>query len=167
MFPDAPGSPFDLAATAAGAEWIEELGARARALLDAAPSTLPVVGHFAWRIENVAIADGRIVGVFDWAQVGSASEAVILGAAAHQFTIDGRAADPHVPTADEIQTFVTDYEGARGSPLSTSERVAARAAYVFCTAYAARCEHVVAVTGEAGTGRFRERLASSGAALLG
>ena len=167
VFPDAPGSPFDFTATAAGAEWIEELGSRARTLLDAAPPTDPVVGHFGWRVENVAIADGRIVGVFDWSQVGSAAEAVVIGSAAHQFTIDGRAPDPHVPVADEIQEFVADYEAARGTALTTPERVAARAAYVFCTAYGARCEHVLAVTGKVAPGRFRERLASTGAALLG
>jgi hypothetical protein len=165
--PDTPGAPFDLAATAAGAEWIEELGARARALLDVAPPTPPVVGHFAWRVEHVALAGDRIVGVFDWSRVGTAPEAVVIGSAAHQFTVDGRRAQPHVPTADEIREFVADYEAARGTPLSTADRVAARAAYVFCTAYGARCEHGLAVSGAAAPASFRERLAATGAALLG
>jgi hypothetical protein len=117
-------------------------------------------------VEHVAIAEGRIVGVFDWSQVGSAPEAVVIGSAAHQFTIDGGTSRPHVPTSEDIQVFVTDYEAARGSALSSAERVAARAAYVLCTAYGARCEHVLAVTGRPAPGRFRERLASTGAALL-
>lgn len=166
VFPAAPGSPFDFPATAAGAEWIEEIGARARALLDAAPMTVPVVGHFAWRVETVPVADGRIQAVFDWESVGSAPEAVVIGSAAHQFTIDGRSERPHVPTVDEIQQFVIDYEQGRGTPLAGQERVLARAAYVYCTAYGARCEHVLAVTGQAVPAGFRERLAAHGAALL-
>jgi hypothetical protein len=166
VFPQAPGSQFDLAATGGGAEWIEELGGRARAVLDAAPATVPVVGHFGWRIENVGITEVGIVGVFDWTQVGTAPEAVVIGSAAHQFTIDGRSASPHVPTPEEIRELVADYEAARGTPLSPAQRVAAKAAYVFCTAYGARCEHVLAVTGQPAPGRFRERLASTGAALL-
>jgi hypothetical protein len=37
VFPPPPGSPFDFPATAAGAEWIEEIGARARAVRGRAP----------------------------------------------------------------------------------------------------------------------------------
>ena len=165
-FPAPAGTAFDLASTALGAEWIEEIGARARAILEAAPPSVPVVGHFGWRVESVAVLEGQVVGCFDWTQVGTASEAVVLGSATHQFTIDGRSARPHVPTPDEIRQFVTDYETARGVPLTTPERVAARAAYVYCTAYGARCEHALAVTGQAAPGRFRERLAATGAALL-
>ncbi|MBM3659194.1 MAG: hypothetical protein FJW95_06780, partial [Actinobacteria bacterium] len=166
VFPATADAGFDFAATAAGAEWIEDLGARARVILDAAPPSVPVVGHFGWRVENVAVVDGQVVGCFDWGQVGAAPEPVIIGTAAHQFTIDGRSASPHVPTTDEVRQFVADYESARGIPLTTQERVAARAAYVYCTAYGARCEHVLAVSGQAAPGRFRERLAATGAALL-
>jgi hypothetical protein len=166
VFPNPPGSGFDFAGTTLGAEWIEELGGRARAILDAAPPTAPVVGHFAWRLENVALTAGTVVGVFDWSQVGSASEAFVIGSAAHQFTIDGRSPRPHVPTADEIRTFVGDYESARGTPLTAQQRVAARAAYVFCTAYGARCEHVLGATGAPAPGGFRDRLSTTGAALL-
>ena len=167
VFPEPVGTPFDFAATTGGAEWIEELGGRARVVLDAAPPSDPVVGHFGWRVENVAITQGHLVGVFDWAQVGSATEAVVLGSAAHQFTIDGRAAHPRVPTPEEVREFVADYEGARGRALTPPERVEAKAAYVYFTAYGARCEHVLAVRGHAAPGRFRERLAATGAALLG
>jgi hypothetical protein len=166
VFPLMPGAPFDFAATSSGAEWIEEVGERAKLVLDAAPVTAPVVGHFAWRLENVGVSEGRIHAVFDWEQIGAAPEAVVIGSAAHQFTIDGRSTRPHVPTAEEIQQFVADYESARSAPLATAERVAARAAYVFCTAYSARCEHALAVAGQAAPARFRERLADTAAALL-
>jgi len=164
-FPEAAGAGLDLAATATGAEWIEELGARARAILDAAPPSPPVVGHFAWRAETVALVDGHVVGVFGWDEIGSAPEAVVLGCAAHQFTLDPRSPTPHVPTADEIRAFVADYEATRGAPLTTPERVAARAAYVYCTALAARGEHALALTGHPAPARFRERLAVTGALL--
>jgi hypothetical protein len=167
VFPPPPGSPFDFAATAAGAEWIEEIGARARTLLDAAPRTAPVVGHFDWRSENVPVTGGRVVAVFDWDSVGAATEAIVVGSATHQFTLDWRSPSPHVPTVDEVRAFVADYEKARGRPFTDPERVAARTAYVFCTAYGARCEHVLASSGQPAPTGFRDRLASTGAALLG
>jgi Phosphotransferase enzyme family len=167
VFPPPPGSPFDFAATAAGAEWIEEIGARARTLLEAAPRTAPVVGHFDWRSENVPVTGGRVVAVFDWDSVGAATEAVVVGSATHHFTLDWRSPTPHVPTLEEVRTFVADYEQARGKPFSDAERVAARTAYVFCTAYGARCEHVLASSGQPAPTGFRDRLASAGAALLG
>jgi aminoglycoside phosphotransferase (APT) family kinase protein len=167
VFPPPPGSPFDFPATAAGAEWIEEIGARARALLEAAPRTAPVVGHFDWRSENIPVAGGRVVAVFDWDSVGAATEPIVVGSATHHFTLDWRAPVPHVPTLDEVRAFVADYETARGKPFTTAERVAARTAYVFCTAYGARCEHVLASSGQPAPTGFRDRLASAGAALLG
>jgi hypothetical protein len=167
VFPPPPGSPFDFPATAAGAEWIEEIGARARALLEAAPRTAPVVGHFDWRSENVPVAGGRVVAVFDWDSVGAATEPIVVGSATHHFTLDWRSPMPHVPTLDEVRAFVADYEIARGRPFTTPERVAARTAYVFCTAYGARCEHVLASSGRPAPTGFRDRLASAGAALLG
>jgi len=167
VFPPPPGSPFDFAATAAGAEWIEEVGARARTLLDAAPRTAPVVGHFDWRSENIPVAGGRVVAVFDWDSVGAATEAIVVGSATHHFTLDWRSPNPHVPTLDEVRAFVADYEAARGRPFTQAERVAARTAYVFCTAYGARCEHVLASSGQPAPTGFRDRLASAGVALLG
>lgn len=165
-FPEPAGRRFDFATTSIGAEWIEEIGARARAILDAAPPSVPVVGHFAWRVEHVAIVGGQVVGCFAWSDVGSAPEPVVLGSAAHQFTVDGRVDRPHVPTPDEIRELIAGYERARGVPLTVQDRVAARAAYVYCTALAARCEHASAVGGEDAGGQFRERLAATGAALL-
>jgi hypothetical protein len=167
VFPPPPGSPFDFPATAAGAEWIEEIGARARTLLEAAPRTAPVVGHFDWRSENLPVTGARVVAVFDWDSVGAATEPIVVGSATHHFTLDWRSPNPHVPTLDEVRAFVADYEKARGRPFTDAERVAARTAYVFCTAYGARCEHVLASSGQPAPTGFRDRLASAGAALLG
>lgn len=180
--PAAPGSVFpppfsssatdpiahtiDYAATASGAEWIEELGGRARLLLDAAPEAAPVLGHFEWRDENVPSAGGRIAAVYAWNNIGTATEAVVVGAAAHQFTISS-AATIRVPTLVEVQEFMSDYEAARGVPFTTAERVTARTAYVFCTAYGARCEHALAASGHPTSTAFREQLTAHGAALLG
>ena len=163
-----PGSPFDFAATAAGAEWIEEIGARARTLLDAAPRTAPVVGHFDWRSENVPVAGGRVVAVFDWDSVGAATEPIVVGSATHHFTLDWRVADParaHPRRGPRLRRRLRG--GPRAGRSRTAERVAARTAYVFCTAYGARCEHVLASTGQPAPTGFRDRLASAGAALLG
>lgn len=168
---DASMRAIDYAATASGAEWIEELGARARLLLAAAPESIPVVGHFEWRDENVPAAGGRIAAIYAWNSIGTATEAVVVGSAAHQFTIS--AAPPgspppiRVPTLTEVQEFMTDYEAARGTPFTTAERVTARTAYVFCTAYGARCEHALAALGHPTSTAFREQLVAHGAALLG
>ena len=94
VFPPPPGSPFDFPATAAGAEWIEEIGARARTLLEAAPRTAPVVGHFDWRSENIPVSGGRVVAVFDWDSVGAATEPIVVGSATHHFTLDWRSSEP-------------------------------------------------------------------------
>src|SRR5689334_15102220 len=60
-----PHSPiFDFAATAAGAEWIDDFARRALA-----HDTLhapPVLGHGDWRVEHLRFDSGRIVVSFDW-----------------------------------------------------------------------------------------------------
>ena len=133
---------FDFPATAAGAEWIDRLAARARRLLGAAGD--PVVGHGDWRVEHLRFAadGGALRAVYDWDSLAVGPEALFAGAAAHAFTADwSREGHRSIPTIDESLAFLDDYEAARGRPFTGSERRAARAALVAAMAYSARCGH--------------------------
>ena len=133
---------FDFDATAAGAEWIDELATLGRRRLDDAAAVPPVVGHFDWRVENLGFDRARIVGIYDWDSVAVAPEAVVVGNTAAQFTVDWThgEVDP-LPSVDEMRTFVDDYEQARGGPFTTYERELLDAANLFLCAYGARCQH--------------------------
>jgi hypothetical protein len=145
-----PGAPlwfephdvrFDFPGTSEGAQWIDELAGQARSRLERV--TAPdVIGHFDWRVQNLAFAGTRIVGIFDWDSVAAASEAMVVGNTAAQFTADwsGDEADP-LPTVEDMRAFVVDYQEVRGRAFTTEELDALDAANLFLCAYGARCEH--------------------------
>jgi len=146
--PDAPLWPaphdtrFDFAATADGAEWIDDHGRRAFERLRRSDSGAPVVGHIDWRVQNLAFDGDGIIAIYDWDSVAVGSEAVFVGNAAAVFTTDWRVPHPDPPpTVDEMRAFVTDYEHARGHPFRPAEREALDAANLAMIAYAARCQH--------------------------
>ena len=140
----------------------------ARALLDAAPRTAPVVGHFDWRSENIPVVGARVVAVFDWDSVGAATEPIVVGSATHHFTLDWRApiaARPDPRRGARLRRRLRDGprpavhrrpNGSRPAPPTSSARPTAPAASTCWRRAASR-----APTG------FRDRLASAGAALLG
>ena len=106
---------FDFEATAEGAEWIDDLGhvAIERRRRDAGD---PVIGHFDWRVQNLAFDGDRVVAIYDWDSLALASEPAIVGQAAGGFPIDWRVDHPDPPpTLDEMRAFVADYERARGA----------------------------------------------------
>jgi len=140
-----PHSPrFDFAASAPGAEWIDELAGAARTRLQARPVT-PTVVHGDWRVENLFVADGGVVAVYDWDSVGVAAEAVALATAATTFSVDWQQPPGRrFPAPPEIRDFVADYERARGEPLAPDERETLAAAIVARLSYGARCEHAIA-----------------------
>ena len=147
------GTPFDFAATAGGAEWIEELGGRARACSTPRPPRCRWSATSGGGSRTSPSADGRRRRRLrlDAGGDGPRSRGHRLGRAPvhHRRPL----ATAHVPTPDEIREFVADYEAARGdAPQPGAGRVAAKAAYVFCTAYGARYEHVLAVTRSARPG---------------
>jgi hypothetical protein len=132
---------FDFEGTSAGAEWIDELASLARHRLESVSSDV-VIGHFDWRVENLAFHGTDIVAIYDWDSVSAAPEAVIVGNTAGQFTADWSAHenDP-LPSVSEMRSFVEDYENARDAPFSVAERELLDAANLFLCAYGARCEH--------------------------
>jgi aminoglycoside phosphotransferase (APT) family kinase protein len=162
-----PHSPrFDFSATAAGAEWIDELAAAARARLQACPFT-PTVVHGDWRIENLCVDDGEVVAVYDWDSVGVAAEAVALATAATTFSVDWQQPPGRrFPAPAEIRRFITDYERARARPLAPDERELLAAAIVAGLSYSARCEHAIASRAPPLDDSQRGLLHRLGAALL-
>ena len=100
------------------------------------------IGHFDWRVQNLAFRDGEIVAIYDWDSLATAPEPVIVGNAAGGFCIDWEAADEDPPpTVEEMFAFVADYESARGRPFDADEREALDAANLAMVAYGARCQH--------------------------
>lgn len=139
LFPE-PHSPiFDFAATAAGAEWIDELARRALAIMASDDSA--VIAHTDWAARNVRIDGDRIVAVYDWDSLAVVKECVALGAAAVTWCKAGEP-DERTPTSDEIDAYLDAYEAARGVALGPLRR-STRAAAVRCMAYTARCEHAL------------------------
>lgn len=145
-----PGAPlwfephdvrFDFGATAVGAEWIDQLALLARRRLGTLGPDR-VIGHFDWRVENLAFRGPEIVAIYDWDSVSAAPEPAIVGSAAAQFTADWTSggADP-LPTVEEMRAFVAEYESAHGRAFSAAERDVLDAANLSLCAYGARCQH--------------------------
>jgi hypothetical protein len=132
---------FDFDGTAEGAEWIDSLADLARRRLED-PGSNVVIGHFDWRVENLAFQDNDIVAIYDWDSVCAAPEAVVVGNTAAQFTADWTDSenDP-LPSVAEMRSFVRDYELARGAGFDANERELLDAANLFLCAYGARCQH--------------------------
>ena len=117
---------FDFDGTAAGAAWIDELAGLARRRLEHSGPNV-VIGHFDWRVENLAFQGADIVAIYDWDSVAAAPEAVVVGNAVAQFTADWTSGefDP-LPSVAEMRSFVSDYERARGARFDDDEREDAR-----------------------------------------
>ena len=80
--------------------------------------------------------------IYDWDSVAAAPEAVVVGNTAAVFTADWTTGefDP-LPNVAEMQSFVGDYERARGARFDGAEREVLDAANLFACAYGARCQH--------------------------
>ena len=131
---------FDFEATAAGAEWIDELAQHARRQM--ARFTLPdVVAHLDWRVENLGFSGNDITAIYDWDSVGLVPEPVAVGQAAAQFSTDWRIGYETLPSLAEMRSFVHDYEMHRRAPFDAHERVLLDGANLLLCAYGARCQH--------------------------
>ena len=132
---------FDFEGTREGAEWIDDLASLARTRLQDLELNV-VLGHFDWRIENLAFKDAEIVAIYDWDSVCSAPEPLVVGVAAAGFTADWTSAEPDpLPTVTEMRAFVHEYEQAMGRAFDPKERDALDAANLSACAYGARCQH--------------------------
>ena len=163
-----PHSPlFDFEGTAAGAEWIDELAARA-ALGRAIDGADPVVAHTDWSARNVRVDEHGLHAVYDWDSVALVPESTAVGQAAVTWCVTSEPGGSEFPTLEEVANFLRDYEEAAGQELSPAQWRAAGAAAAWVLAYSARCEYSLAVIGEARADQHgaHDRLAEAGAALL-
>jgi hypothetical protein len=141
LWPEAHDLRFDFQVTTEGAEWIDDFGADARRTLANATGEL-AIGHFDWRVQNLAFRDHDIVAIYDWDSVGVAPEAVIVGCAAASFSSTWlRPEVDTLPTLDQMRSFVELYEEARGRSFDAEERMTLDAANLWLCAYGARCQH--------------------------
>ena len=155
LWPTPHNALFDFDATAAGAEWIDELAAAAREEARA-HATEAVPGHSDWSSKHFRFRGTEIVAVYDWDSVLLAPEEFLLASNAAHFTSH----PPHwrAPSVAETRLFVDEYERARGRPFDEGQRAAIDAVIVFSTAYTARCEHSIDRDGRRLAGSFRAKL---------
>ena len=133
---------FDFEATAAGAEWIDDIARAATPLRDARVGEL-VIGHGDWTVKHFRFEGLRPTVVYDWDSVGTDYETIFVGVAASSFTYTEHLPVAVWPSVAEAGVFIADYEAARRRSFSLEERRAAQAAAVYSRAYSARCTHAV------------------------
>jgi hypothetical protein len=133
-----PHDPLvDFSATTPGYEWLDQFGRRAAdQILANRDDTAVVVGHADWYAGNVVMANGALVGTFDWELVAD-TEAVIAGFAAACYAASQTSAGG-LSAPEEVADFMRDYESARAEPLSEAERRTAAAAAAWICAFTAR-----------------------------
>lgn len=154
---------FDFEKTQQGAEWIDAIAADAKQTLLDYHAPL-IVGHMDWSAKNMRFQDNQLSAVYDWDSLRLENELVIVGNAAKGFLVTWYVdAGSLVPTPEECQQFVQDYEMARQQitgqqGLSATEREVIRAALVYSIAYTARCEHAVDPHDEMFANSFRVAL---------
>jgi hypothetical protein len=165
LWPTPHSRLFDLAATAAGAEWIDEVAAAARGQWIEAGDV--VIGHGDWRVEHVRFDGERPVAAFDWDSLCREREPALVGFTACAFTADwtrtGNMAP--APALAEARAFVADYEAARGRAFAADERRLCAAMFAYACAYVARCSFC-SVDERARPGTFQALVAHEGLRLL-
>jgi hypothetical protein len=140
LWPTPHSKLFDFAASAKGAEWIDDVARRARGRMT--PAGNRVIGHGDWRAEHVRFAGNTPILAFDWDSLCCEREPALVGAVAHGFCADWSQRDNRqAPSFEEARAFVEDYERARGEAFSTEERRLCGACFAYAIAYTARCGH--------------------------
>jgi Ser/Thr protein kinase RdoA (MazF antagonist) len=136
LYPE-PHSPlFDFAATAVGAEWIDEL---ARTVKPRLAGGRLVVAHTDWSARNIRLSADGVRAVYDLDSLAVVTLPVAVGLAAATWRAFGEAGDGLAPGVDEVGDWLDAYP----SSLSAEERRGAFAAALWSHVYAARCEHAV------------------------
>jgi hypothetical protein len=165
LWPVPHNALFDFEATAAGAEWIDEIASKAKSVLDNSPGRM-VVGHADWSAKHFRFKDGKVSVIYDWDSLRLDKETNLVGHAATHFPYTEYFDVPRRASPEEARRFVEQYEIARGTPFSEQEHVAVSAAATYGLAYTARCEHALDPQGKDLRGSFREALSSYGEEYL-
>lgn len=159
-----PHSPvFDFDATGMGAEWIDDLARRSRAVVEGI-ELRRFATHTDWAARNVRFGPDGLRAIYDWDSVSATTEAAAVGMAAQTWRSLGEWDEKVAPGADEVLAYIDAYGEARGQAFSRDEQRAAAAMALWVLAYSARCEHSLDPNGDGG--RCRGRLISDGDLLL-
>ncbi|GCE12393.1 hypothetical protein [Tengunoibacter tsumagoiensis] len=133
---------FNFEATAAGAEWIDEIASQAQAIKLQGAGDL-VLGHIDWGVKHFRYVGERVSVIYDWDSLLLEKEPIIVGRASGYFTYTEYFGGFRGPTNEEAQAFIAEYETARGQPFTPEEYQTIRAAKLYQLAYGARLEHAL------------------------
>jgi hypothetical protein len=151
---------FDFERTVEGAEWIDDIATSAKAEYSSANYPLQV-GHMDWSVKNMRFDNSKLSAIYDWDSLRLENELVILGNALKGFLTTWYVnVESIVPTPEEVNLFIQDYESVRKQAFTRTEQQIIRAAFLYSMAYTARCEHAIDPIGAKNQGSFREALRS-------
>ncbi len=143
IWPTPHSKLFDFEATAKGAEWIDAIARRNQEIKLQGAGQL-VIGHTDWGVKHFRyLPDGRVRIIYDWDSLALEKEPTIVGHAASYFTYTEFFNIERLPSREESQAFIADYEVARGKLFTPDERKTLDAAMIYGLAYGARCEHAL------------------------
>lgn len=142
IWPTPHSKLFDFEATSSGAEWIDEI-ARQMQDIKLHGAGQFVLGHADWGVKHFRFAGERVRVIYDWDSLAYEKEPIIVGQASGYFTYTEFFGESRLPTDEEANAFVDEYEAARGMPFTIEERQTLKAAKIYGIAYAARCEHAL------------------------
>lgn len=166
LWPIPHNAIFNFEATAAGAEWIDDLAQQTKEVMSQSPGEY-VLGHTDWSVKHLRYLDGRVRVIYDWDSLALDTEPVFVGDAARGFTMTWFLDVPILPTRAEAQAFIHEYECARGKSFSADEYKTIAAAATYGLAYGARCEHSLQpLAGKYPPGSCRDLLKRYGNAFL-
>lgn len=140
IWPTPHSKLFDFKATAAGAEWIDEIARQAQEISLHSVGQL-VLGHADWSVKHFRYVDERVRVIYDWDSLVLEKEPVIVGHTSVNFIYTEFFDGLKHPTFEETAAFVAEYETARGKPFTPNEQQTLKAAQMYSIAYGARIEH--------------------------
>ncbi len=121
---------FDFEATTKGAEWIDTIARRNQEMKLQGAGQL-VVGHMDWGVKHFRyLPDERVRIIYDWDSLVLEKEPIIVGYAASYFTYTEFFDIERLPSREESQAFIAEYEVARGKPFTLDERKTLDAAMI-------------------------------------
>jgi hypothetical protein len=148
---------------AAGPQWIDDAGRRARDRLRASESEA-VIGHCDWLAGNLRWSADALLVVHDWDSTTADSEAVLVGFAA---ALHSTVSPDTTATIADTERFLAAYNQARGRELSADELERSWAAGAWTRAYDAKYQHTAGQPVTALTeGEAHERLRRTGGDAL-
>lgn len=157
LYPIPHNELFNFERTSQGAEWIDAIAKRAKAVVTRIKGR-EVLGHLDWSLKHFRFQGDEVVMVYDWDSLKLEDELNVLGIAAATFTTTWDIPVKITPSQEESLAFVGEYEQARRSKFSKDERAKISAATTYCMAYVARCEHALDSKGSNYEGSFRQAL---------